>query len=246
MELHTTAMTRALAGILMFVLAPSPSQNQTPVGNMVLEIPELQIQVGPDDSKVLSSDRISYFQIHIPGRGINSGTVHARINAESANMIMTMTGTADGILCNFDLKRRGGFEIKPGRNSVEIEYTDHYLRVHYASYLLIVPGEAAEAVIPRRTRPLASAGTTYAVVVGISKYLHAGAGLQNLKYADRDAQAFLDFLKSPAGGGVRKENVRVLLNEDATVENLRTAFYTFLAQASDRDTVVIFLAGHGD
>lgn len=213
---------------------------------MVLLIPELQAQVDANDSKVLASNQITYFQIRIPGRGINAGTVHSRINTESANIIMTMTGTTDGILCNFDLKRRGGFEITPGRNSVEVEYTDRYQRVHYASYLLIVPENAAGSPLPPRIKPLRSTGTTYAVVVGISKYLHGGAGIQNLKYADRDAQAFLDFLRSPAGGGVRKENIQLLLNEEATSENLRTAFYTFLTRPQANDTVLIFLAGHGD
>jgi Caspase domain len=239
-------ITRAITTLLVCASAVTAQRADIPATDMVLEIPELQVQVEANDSKVLPSNRISYFQVRIPGRGINSGTVHTRINTESANIIMTMSGTADGILCNFDLKRRGGFEIAPGRNSVEVEYTDRYQRIHYASYLLIVPESSAGVPLPPRIRPVTGTGTTYAVVVGISKYLHGGAGLQNLKYADRDAQAFLDFLRSPAGGGVRKENIQLLLNEDATAENLRTALYTFLTRPTDKDTVLIFIAGHGD
>jgi len=241
--------TMAILVTMLLVCASAlpVARAETPPAGMVMQIPELQIQVKPNESAVLPSNRISYFQIDIPGREINSGTVHARINTESANIIMKTIGSAEGILCKFDLKSRGGgFQINPGRNSVEIEYADRYERIHYASYLLIVPEDANGSPLPPRGSPVRRTGTTYTVVVGISKYEHAGSGLQNLRYADRDAQAFLDFLRSPAGGGISNENVRVLLNKDATAENLRTAFYTFLTKPSEGDTVLIFLAGHGD
>jgi uncharacterized caspase-like protein len=216
---------------------------------MWLEIPEQQIHVGPNGSAVLSPKEISNLKIHIYASSsqVNYGSIHAKINAEAANVIMTVSGTSEGILCNLALKRWPGFEIKPGRGSVEIEFTDSHQRVHYASYLLQVP-ESAEVQNPPLSKvvPVRTTGEKYAIVVGISKYQHQGAGLSNLKYADRDAQDFLAFLESPAGGSFRKENIRALFNEDATVQSLRTALYTFLTKPGETDTVILFFAGHGD
>lgn len=235
-----------IGAFIVFAIAAPARYADTPGTDMVLVIPELQIQVQANDNTVLPSNKISYFQIHISNRGGTFERVHSRINAESADVMMGITSTADGILCNFDLKLHGGVQFVPGRNSVEIEYTDRYQRVHYASYLLIVPEKAVGSPLPPRIKPQPSTGMTYAVVVGVSKYQHGGAGLENLKYADRDAQAFFDFLRSPAGGVIRKENIEFLLNENATSANLRTALYTFLTKPSEKDTVLIFLAGHGD
>ena len=82
----------------------------------------------------------------------------------------------------------------------------------------------------------------YAVVVGISQYKNSSF---NLKYADKDAIAFYDFLLRHEGGGFRKENVKLLLNDEATSSALRTALGTFLANTSKQDYVIIYFSGHG-
>ena len=40
--------------------------------------------------------------------------------------------------------------------------------------------------------------------------------IPDLQYADRDARAFVEWLQSPAGGGVPEGNVTLLTNEKAT------------------------------
>lgn len=45
-------------------------------------------------------------------------------------------------------------------------------------------------------------GSTHAVVVGISNYQNSA--IPDLQYADRDAEAFDAWLRSPAGGACRK------------------------------------------
>ncbi len=84
----------------------------------------------------------------------------------------------------------------------------------------------------------------WAVVVGISDYKNNPA-VTDLKYADRDAQSFYDFLVSPQGGCFKTENIQLLLNQKATVSNLRYALGTFLGKTADKDLVVIYMAGHG-
>jgi uncharacterized caspase-like protein len=88
-------------------------------------------------------------------------------------------------------------------------------------------------------------GQRWAVVVGISHYKHGGPDLANLRYADRDAKAFYEFLISPRGANFPKSNIRFLTNEMATLGNLKDALYVFLQNAIEEDLVIIYFAGHG-
>lgn len=83
----------------------------------------------------------------------------------------------------------------------------------------------------------------WAVVVGVSEYQKPK--IPNLNYADRDAREFAEYLKSPAGGGFEEGRMKVLLNKDATLQNIKSALNQFLRQTIDKDLVVIYFAGHG-
>src|SRR6266496_6862125 len=86
--------------------------------------------------------------------------------------------------------------------------------------------------------------TTYAVIVGISKY--ASDGITQLEYAHRDAQVFADYLKSKAGGSVPEENIRLLLNENATYAAIYDALNWLLETCHKDDLVYFYFSGHGD
>lgn len=83
----------------------------------------------------------------------------------------------------------------------------------------------------------------WAVVVGISRY--ANADIAQLNFADADAKSLADFLQTPEGGGFESDHMNVLLNQDATLANVRNALYNFASQAIDSDLVLIYFAGHG-
>lgn len=83
---------------------------------------------------------------------------------------------------------------------------------------------------------------TRAVVVGISDYLE----VDDLSYAHRDAEAFADYLRSPAGGSVPEENISLLLNEKATRGSVVKALYLLLKNSHPGDRAIIYFAGHGD
>lgn len=82
----------------------------------------------------------------------------------------------------------------------------------------------------------------YAVVIGISNYQHDDL---NLKYADRDAKAFADFLKSPNFGSTPDEQIALLLNKDATRSNVLFNIQNFSSLATADDVLIIYFAGHG-
>lgn len=85
---------------------------------------------------------------------------------------------------------------------------------------------------------------SFAIVVGISKYRY----IQPLSFADKDAELFRDWLKSPAGGKLKEENIYCLLNEEASNANFWGKGFQWLKskQLGQGDKLFIYLAGHGD
>ena len=219
-----------------------------------LELPQAGQRVAIDSSIALDQapGSIQQLVLHIPAGGsrINYGTIHTKVNTESADVAMKSTNGMDGFTLNVDLTGAGGFPMLPGRNSVELEYQDEFGRARYYNFLLDFSNSSSSGgrgfdVIPTKTPPEKRAGRLFAVVIGISHYAKSNGQFNDLRYADRDAQAMLDFLKSPAGGGLAEEDTLVLLNDAATTESIRHALFSFLTKPQEQDTVVIYIAGHG-
>ncbi len=87
-------------------------------------------------------------------------------------------------------------------------------------------------------------GKIYAVVVGISTYENLGD--DQLAYADKDAQVFYNYLRSKAGGTVPEENIKMLLNKDASFSAIYDALHWLLQICSKDDMVYFYFSGHGD
>jgi hypothetical protein len=80
----------------------------------------------------------------------------------------------------------------------------------------------------------------WAVVIGISRY----KSILSLKYAANDAREFYRYLAEV--NGVPKDHIWLLLDEEATLDNLKSILGTQLRrQAGKDDMVIIYLAGHG-
>ena len=221
-----------------------------------LELPQVSQRVAVDSTIALDQPpgSIRELVLHIPAGGsrINYGTIHTKVNTESADVAMKSTNGMDGFTLNVDLTGAGGFPMLAGRNSVELEYQDEFGRAKYYNFLLDFsspssPGGRGFDIIPTKSAPEKRAGRLFAVVIGISHYGKGeGQGqINDLRYADRDAQAMLDFLKTPAGGGLQDADTLLLLNQDATTESVRHALFSFLTKPQEQDTVVIYIAGHG-
>lgn len=83
-------------------------------------------------------------------------------------------------------------------------------------------------------------GKIWAVVIGISKY----DKVRPLKYADKDALAFHDYLINNVG--VPEEHMTLLTNDQATLIAMKRTLGTHLKRkAGPKDTVIIYYAGHG-
>jgi len=83
-------------------------------------------------------------------------------------------------------------------------------------------------------------GNVYLVCIGIDKYKN----VPSLKYAAADAQAVADCLQQKLK--VPRQNVYVLLNENATLKGVKdTIGVKVRERAGKADTVIIYFAGHG-
>jgi len=82
----------------------------------------------------------------------------------------------------------------------------------------------------------------WVLTVGVSQYEDARI---DLKFADHDAKRIAKVLKSQEGLLFREVFTRVLVNEQATREEILKAMSEFLGQAGPGDVILIFMAGHG-
>lgn len=83
----------------------------------------------------------------------------------------------------------------------------------------------------------------YALIIGISKY--QDDRIPELKYTSADADEFSKLLIDPKKVGIRKENVTVLLDENATKSKIKKAIVELIKRTDENSVVFIFFAGHG-
>ena len=89
-------------------------------------------------------------------------------------------------------------------------------------------------------------GKTYALLIGVSTYKN-DPPIQSLEFADKDAEAFADLLKSPLGGGLHDgDEIRLLTNQKATRAAVDDAVKEFAAKPGGLDnTLIVFVGAHG-
>ena len=85
---------------------------------------------------------------------------------------------------------------------------------------------------------------TFAVVVGISDY--QDKEIPDLRFADKDAEAFANFLRSESGGKLDDDHLKVLLNKEATMAQFATALDWLWEVVKENDQAIIYFSGHGD
>ncbi|MGB3227989.1 MAG: caspase family protein, partial [Saprospiraceae bacterium] len=98
--------------------------------------------------------------------------------------------------------------------------------------------------VTNTTQSGADRSEVYAVVVGISDY--QDPGIPDLRFADKDAEAFANYLSSDAGGKLDVDHLKVLLNEKATVAQFAIALDWLMEVVKENDQVIIYFSGHGD
>lgn len=82
----------------------------------------------------------------------------------------------------------------------------------------------------------------WAVVVGVARYADER---NNLIYTKDDAYRVWAYLKSAEGGNVPDNQIRLLVDEDATRNEIITAMKEVYSNADNNDIVMLYFSGHG-
>ena len=91
---------------------------------------------------------------------------------------------------------------------------------------------------------VAKTSELHLVIVGINKYKNPAL---NLNYAEPDAKGIEDFFtKSAVKKLFSAVHIHRLLNEEATTAKIKKLFADVRQRARPQDTVILYLAGHGD
>ncbi len=104
----------------------------------------------------------------------------------------------------------------------------------------------AQAPVGQASPINSGTGNTYALIIGVAKYLDPD--IPQLQFSNRDAEVFAGFLQSKAGGSVPKENIRLLIDSAATTGAVYDAVYWLknICKKDNNDIVYIYFSGHGD
>ncbi len=106
------------------------------------------------------------------------------------------------------------------------------------------PLPTADASADILTQLQQARGDVYAVIIGIGDY--QDERIPDLRFTEHDAQEFSNVLTDPRYGGVPPQHVKLLLHDEATYRNIKTAIGKWLRRkAGKEDTVIIYYSGHG-
>jgi hypothetical protein len=81
----------------------------------------------------------------------------------------------------------------------------------------------------------------WAVIVGVSSY----TAMPSLKFSDDDAYQVNAFLRSPEGGSLPEEQIQVLIDQNATRQEIINAMRRTFLRADENDVIMLYFSGHG-
>jgi hypothetical protein len=204
---------------------PIPSISGTPVVKLFQNAPPVIALATPSDGMEVSTERINLAGAAASEKGI--GRIEIRLNGQ--------------LLAQRDSR---GVIVQPGGSEIQtnLEFTERLILREGLNQITVtaIDKDNLSAIRSLKVTRLVDKAKIWAVVIGISGY----KGVQPLRYADKDALAFYDYLAKDIG--VPKEQATLLLNEQATLINLKRTLGTDLRRkAGEKDTVIVYYAGHG-
>jgi len=245
---------KLISAFIFLIVTPAfaLSQNVSSREPFVLEMPEISASryTAPVIRLPMKDVPTLKFRVVEPFAGdINYGNIVVSINGEGINRGCNKSRDVQGkvVVCGKREDRMGGYVLNNGKNVIEIKATDSKSRDFYASYVLVLGDKTAAVEKPDWTNGAAErfTGRKFAVLIGVSDYKFQDAGLKNLSYADDDARAVAEFLQSPTGGGFSSADIKLLLNQDASLIAVRSALLDTFKRAKPNDLIFVFIAGHG-
>jgi hypothetical protein len=99
----------------------------------------------------------------------------------------------------------------------------------------------AEEVATPSPSDIAAPPKVWAIIAGVAGYNH----MPVLRYTDDDAYRFYAFLKGLEGGALPDEQVQIMIDEEATLDNIRGGLRNMFAKAGPNDLIIFYFSGHG-
>jgi len=148
-----------------------------------------------------------------------------------------------------DVQKNGKFQIKrfsPENEKLEIKAVDQWENWSYKTVIVEIKTKVATMkkiprLDPSKIKRNVNRGNTVALVIGIENYSEAPKAI----YANNDAKIFAEFAHYAFGAS--RDNVKLLINQDATLVKMYGALEKWLPAKIQKDEtdVIIFFAGHG-
>jgi hypothetical protein len=193
-----------------------------------------------DREKQRERQRVNLNVIHTQPAADGSMTINIQTNADTASLLVNgeeQGGRADG---SYIIKKiaRAGQETKftvvatdvNGNKDTKIITVMREMIEQTVKYAQLNPTQVKEQ--PRRD--------AVAVIIGISKY----ESLPIAEFANDDARTFYDY--AIRGLGVKPENIKLLIDENAREAEILKAFRTWLpSRVKSTTDVFVFYSGHG-
>jgi hypothetical protein len=204
---------------------PVPTVRGPAVVKLFQNAPPVIALASPSEGQQVTADRVQLIGAAASEKGI--ARVEVRVNgqllAQREGRGVAVRATGGEKTSSLDFSER--LPLREGKNEIVVTAFDQ-------ENLSTTRTVTVTRVVDR--------GKIWAVVIGISQY----KTVRSLKFADRDALAFYDYLLNQVG--VPKEQITLLTNDQATLVNLKRTLGTELKRrASQKDTVIIYYAGHG-
>lgn len=212
-------------------------QDRTP---FALELPELNTgQLREVNNYIARTDvNIVKFWIADPYAAVmNWSDIKVFVNTKAATTVCHQRAASSGKMLLCDLNRLVGFKLDGNKNVFEIEAKTKDGTRYFASFVMLTDTKRVAD-----KDPLKFSGRKFAVIIGVSEYKYNDAGLTDLAFADKDAEALFQLLTQ---GGFDPNDILFLSNERATLSAVRDSLARFLTRAASTDMILFFLAGHG-
>jgi Skp family chaperone for outer membrane proteins len=187
------------------------------------KVPPVILVVSPKEGWETESNVVSLSGVIQDDQGLEA--LEISINDEKLKTYWIGVDPSSGQETSRRLEFQERIPLRKGENRIKINAVD-------------VEGFFAEKIIS--VRSVEKKRNVWAVVIGVNSY----PNVRPLKYAVNDAMAFCNHLVEY--NQVPKENVVLLLDEEANLTRLRSALGVYLKnKASKDDMVIIYFAGHG-
>jgi hypothetical protein len=157
MRIFCLFLLTVMLALMFSIVTPAPPASAstalpdeaTQRAPFALELPDISaVQITAAQARVPTANvRTLRFKVRQPyADSIDPGKIYTFINGEAAATIQGVKSGRDGRIVTCDLESKPRFRLHPGKNVIEISAIDHSNHPFYASYVLLVGGQATQDV----------------------------------------------------------------------------------------------------